>query len=312
MKILFFGTPEIAVPFLSGAAAGHTVVGVVTQPDKPAARHLTLHPPEVKIAAEKMDIEVFQPAKFDDETVLKLQKLSPDLGIVVSYGKLIPEKVFNIPKLSCFNIHFSLLPKYRGAAPVQWALIKGEKETGVSSFWLEKTLDSGPIIVQQKIQIDNSDDEETLFKKLIPLGLSVMNETLELLKKGKVPGNIQQGTPTNAPILKKEDGKINWSKSAEEIRNIIRGTKLWPGAYCMGAEGKLENKRIKILKAEIYNANAPKKPGEISEIIKNKGFVVNCGTGALLIEEVQPENKNPMPAWAFLQGGYASLGSRFV
>ena len=139
-----------------------------------------------------------------------------------------------------------------------------------------------------------------------------MNETLELLKKGKVPGNIQQGTPTNAPILKKEDGKINWSKSAEEIRNIIRGPKLWPGAYCMGAEGKLENKRIKILKAEIYNSNAPKKPGEISEIIKNKGFVVNCGTGALLIEEVQPENKNPMPAWAFLQGGYASLGSRFV
>ena len=312
MKILFFGTPEIAVPFLGEAAASHTVVGVVTQPDKPAARHLTLHPPAVKVAAQKIGTEVFQPDKFDDETVGKLQKLNTDLGVVVSYGKLIPERVFNIPKMSCFNIHFSLLPKYRGAAPVQWALIKGEKETGVSSFWLEKTLDSGPILVQQRIPIEDSDDEGTLFKKLIPLGLSVMNETIELLKNGKVPGSIQQGTPTNAPVLKKEDGKIDWSKPAEAIRNVIRGTKLWPGAYCMGTDGKLANKRIKILKAEIYSSNSSAKPGEISEVIKNKGFVVNCGTGALLIEEIQPENKNSMPAWSFLQGGYASVGSKFV
>lgn len=311
MKILFFGTPEIAVPFLSEAAARHTVVGVVTQPDKPAARHLELHSSAVKLAAEKRNLEVFQPEKFDDETASKLAKLNAGLGIVVSYGKLIPETIFNIPKLACFNIHFSLLPKYRGAAPVQWALINGEKETGVSSFWLEKTLDSGPILVQKKIQIDDSDDEETLFNKLIPLGLGVMNETLELLKTGKVPGNKQEGNPTNAPILKKEDGKIDWSKPAEEIRNIIRGTKLWPGAYCIGAEGKLENRRIKILKAEIFASSASTKPGEISEIVKNKGFVVGCGRGALLIEEVQPENKNPMPAWSFLQGGYASAGSKF-
>jgi methionyl-tRNA formyltransferase len=214
--------------------------------------------------------------------------------------------------MSCFNIHFSLLPEYRGAAPVQWALINGEKETGVSSFWLEKTLDSGPILVQQRIQIDDSDDEVTLFQKLIPLGLRVMNETMELLKNGRVPGNKQEGKATNAPILKKEDGKINWARTAEEIRNMIRGTKLWPGAYCIGAEGKLENKRIKILKAEIYDSNAPMKPGEISEIVKNNGFVVNCGKGALIITEVQPENKNPMAAWSFLQGGYASVGSKFL
>lgn len=312
MKILFFGTPEIAVPYLSEVSASHTVVGVVTQPDKPAARHLSLRPPEVKAAAEKRNLEVFQPEKFDDETAAKLQKLAPDLGVVVSYGKLIPERVFNIPKMGCFNIHFSLLPKYRGAAPVQWALINGEKETGVTSFWLEKSLDSGPILFQKKIQIDDSDDEETLFKKLIPLGVSVMYETLELLKNGKVPGAKQEGKATNAPTLKKEAGKIDWKKPAEEIRNIIRGTKLWPGAYCFGAEGKLENKRLKILKAQIYASNSSKSPGEISEIVKNKGFVVGCGTGALLIEEVQPENKNSMPAWPFLQGGYVAIGSKFV
>ena len=312
MKILFFGTPEIAVPFLSEAAARHTVVGVVTQPDKPAARHLTLHPPEIKVAAEQRGLEVFQPEKYDDEIVAKLSGLGSELGIVVSYGKLIPERVFNIPKMNCFNIHFSLLPKYRGAAPVQWALINGEKETGVSSFWIEKTLDSGPILVQQRIQIDDSDDEATLFAKLIPLGLDVMNETLELLKNGKIQGKKQEGTPINAPSLKKEDGRIVWARPAEEIRNVIRGTKLWPGAYCTGAAGKLENKRIKILKAEIYASNASKTPGEVSELVKNKGFVVSCGSGSLLIEEVQPENKNPMPAWAFLQGGYASVGTRFL
>ncbi len=312
VKIIFFGTPEIAVPFLKGGLEKHTVVGVVTQPDKPASRHYKIHSPEVKIEAVKNKIAVFQPEKFDDELIEKIKALKPDVGIVVSYGKLIPKRVFDLPSFACFNIHFSLLPKYREAAPVQWALINGEKITGVTSFWIEETLDSGPIIVQKTVQIESDDDAAGLFKKLIPCGIEVMNETLGLLKNGKVPGTPQKGIPSLAPSLEKEDGKIDWFKSAQEILNLIRGTYPWPGAYTLGSDGKMANKRLKIIKARLIPSQIKEKSGTVVELMKNEGFSVSCGDGALLITEVQPENKNSMSAWAFIQGGYAGLGSKFT
>ncbi len=312
MKILFFGTPEIAVPFLEEAVSEYEVVACVTQPDKPASRHLTLQSPAVKVKALENKLPVFQPEKFTQDIMDKLKQLNADIGVIVSYGKLIPENVYSIPKKACFNIHFSLLPKYRGAAPVQWALIKGEQVTGVTSFWIEKTLDSGPILAQKTVPIDPQDDADKLFKKLIPAGIEIMNETLQMLEKEKVAGKKQEGIPTFAPILKKEDGKIDWGKSAEEILNLMRGTILWPGAYTIGAEGKFHNKRLKIIKAELFPLEDHKRKGEIIEIVKNDGFVVACGKNSLLVKEVHPENKNLMSAWSFLQGGFMALGSKFV
>jgi methionyl-tRNA formyltransferase len=312
VKIIFFGTPEIAVPFLKECLEKHSVIGVITQPDKPSSRHYKIHLPEVKTEAAKNKVAVFQPEKFDDELIEKIKNLKPDIGVVVSYGKLIPKKVFDLPAFGCFNIHFSLLPKYRGAAPVQWALINGEKLTGVTSFWIEETLDSGPILVQKTVQIGSDDDAASLFKKLIPVGIEVMNETLDLLKNGKVPGTPQKGIPSLAPSLEKEDGKINWTKSAEEILNLIKGTYTWPGAYTLGSDGKMANKRLKIIKARLIPSQIKEKSGAVVELKKNEGFVVGCGEGAILITEVQPENKNPMSAWEFIQGGYVGLGSKFV
>ncbi|MBN1622184.1 MAG: methionyl-tRNA formyltransferase [Endomicrobiales bacterium] len=305
MKVLFFGTPQIAVPYLEELLNSEEVVGVVTQPDKPKDRGHQLHEPPVKECAKKRGIPVFQAEKFTEEAVDKLKTLNPEVGVVISYGRIIPEKVFKIPVFGCFNIHFSILPKYRGAGPIQWSLINGEKETGITTFWIEKTLDSGPILVQKILSIEDTDDSVTLKRKLIPLGIKAMQETLSFVKQNKCKGEPQKGEPTFAPSLKKEDGRIDWAKSASEIHNLIRGTKPWPGAYTTIKEGNQKGKLIKILKAYLISdscKNESASIGQIADIVKNKGFVVRCGKGSLLIEEVHLENKKPMPAWAFLQG----------
>lgn len=316
MRILFFGTPDIAVPYLEELIKTEEVVGVITQPDKPADRGRHMHAPPVKTLAEKNSIPVFQPVKFTPEDVEKIQLLKADVGVVVSYGKLIPENIFTAPFYGCFNIHFSLLPKYRGAGPVQWALINGEKETGVTTFWIEKTLDSGPVLVQKKTVIAPEDDAPKLFEKLIPLGLVTMKETLERLKAGDCKGVAQQGEPTLAPCLKKETGKIDWSQPAEKIMNLIRGTKPWPGAYTIIGEGDMKGTRLKILKARTLETPAAADAitvgaGQVAGLEKNHSFIVKCGIGYLAVEEVHPENRKPVPAWDFWQGSRLKIGNKF-
>ena len=302
LKIIFFGTPEIAEVYLKELTNSHEVLAVITRPDRPKDRGQNMMPPPVKTLALEHGIPVFQPEKFTPEITEKLISLKPEVGVVVSYGKIIPENIFKIPKLGCFNIHFSLLPKYRGAAPMQWALINGEKETGTTTFWIEKSLDSGPIIVQKKIEIRNDDDLVSLTKKLTSLGIVTMQETFDKLSNGQVKGEPQIGDFTLAHSLKKEDGKIDWSKNAVDIFNLIRGTNPWPGAFSTLKESK---KTIKILKAHVVENTEDSGiyvPGQITEIVKNCGFVVSCGQGKLMIDEVHPENKKPMSAWSFLQG----------
>lgn len=318
MNVLFFGTPEVSVPFLRALTETHTVRAVITQTDKPSDRGHQLHQPPAKKLALTRNIPVFQPEKFDEEIVNKLKELNADAGVVVSYGRLIPEKVFSLPKFGCFNVHFSLLPKYRGAAPIQWALINGEIETGVTTFWIEKTLDTGPILLQRTLPILPDDDSITLTEKLIPLGIEAMQETLSRIKAGDCAGKPQSGEPTFAPSLKKEQGKIDWSKPAKDIANLIRGTKLWPGAYTFAAGGKLKGKRLKILKAdasqscpgELCPIDVP--AGQITCLIKSIGFSVRCGKDFLIIKEIQPENKSTMPAWDFLQSGHLSPGDKLA
>jgi methionyl-tRNA formyltransferase len=309
VRILFFGTSSISKVFLENLYENKREILCVTMPDKPCARGQKLTPPAVETFAVEKGIPYIQPEKFTHDVIERIKDFDADVGIAAAYGKLIPQEVFNIPKHKTFNIHFSLLPKYRGAAPVQHALLNGQTHTGVSSFYLEKTLDTGNILLQKSIPIEEKDTSQTLFEKLIPLGIKTMNDTIELFKNGNPPGSAQKGQASYAPSFKKEDGLINWKKSAEEILNALRGLYLWPGIYCIVSKGKLQGKRLKILDFEIVervfkNADA----GKVSSIEKNKGFTVVCGKGKILIVKVQPENKPEMSAWNFLQSGQLKEG----
>ncbi|MDR1087415.1 MAG: methionyl-tRNA formyltransferase [Endomicrobium sp.] len=312
MKILFFGTAQISKTYLESLYKDANEIFVITMPDKPALRGQKLTPPVVKTYSLENDIKFIQPDTFSTSIIENLKTFNADVGIAVAYGKLIPETVFNLPKYGAFNIHFSLLPKYRGAAPVQYALLNGESETGVTVFYIEKGLDTGDILVQKKLSIEEKDNSETLFNKLIPLGIEAMSETLNLFRLGKAEGLVQIGEPTFAPTLKKENGLIDWNKKANDIYNQFRGLYLWPGIYSIASKGKLKGKRIKFIDIEIFERSSKNKNfGTVLSIEKDKGFVISCGEGKILVTKVQPENKSVMPAWSFIQGGQLAIGDKF-
>ena len=316
MKIIFFGTPEVAVPFLEFLYKNEKVVAVVTQPDKKAGRgveHLKLSP--VKLFAKKKGLPLFQPLKIDELLATRYSLFADyDLGVVVAYGKILPKSLIETARLGYINVHFSLLPKYRGAAPVQWTLINGEKETGVTTFWIDEGLDTGKIICQKKIAIENSDTVITLEKKLTPLGIEILKETIEIVKKNPQVSNLQIGIPSYAPSLKKEDGKINWGdKDAFEICNLIRGTQPWPGAYSTVKSVKCKVKSLKILEAEVVDFNLSPityhlSPGSIVGLEKSIGFIVKCKNNFLLILKVQEEGKKIVSAWDWWQGARLKIG----
>ena len=312
MKILFFGTASVSEAFLKNLHENRHEILCVTMPDRPAARGQKLTPPAVKVFSQNNNIKYIQPEKFSPEIIETIKNFNPDAGIAVAYGKLIPESVFTIAKYKTFNIHFSLLPKYRGAAPVQFAILNGESETGVSSFYLEKTLDTGGIILQRSCPIDIKDTSETLFGKLIPAGIELMNGTLECFKAGGFKVLPQQGEISYAPVIKKEYGLVNWNSGVKSIYNKIRAFYPWPGAFSIVSKGKLENKRIKIIEADILEGNTVNEDyGYVYSIEKNKGFSVLCAKGKLLVTKVQPENKPVMDAWSFVHGGQIKKGDCF-
>ena len=267
MKIAFFGTPEYVIPifeYLLKNDATLNVVCAVTRSDKPSGRHLQPIPSAIKEVAIEKKIPVLAPEKLsaeggstsggkDKNFLSQLSTLNPQLAVVAAYGKILPKEVLDMFPLGCVNLHFSILPKYRGAAPIQWAIIKGEKETGVTSFFIDEGLDTGKIIFQEKIEIAQNDDTETLRKKLMPIAIEVLKETLKRVKKG-FKGEAQTGEVSYAPPLKKSDGKIDWNKPAEEIHNLIRGTKPWPSAHTAIENEKLKIKNLKILEAEIFQS----------------------------------------------------------
>lgn len=293
--IIFFGTPEFAVPTLKALISkGEKILLVVTQPDKPKGRGRVVQPSEVKKVALEHGLPISQPDRIKDENFIKrLKELNPEFGIVVAYGKILPKEILNTPKYGCINLHASLLPKYRGAAPIQWALIKGEKTTGVTTMLIDEGLDTGPIFLQREVVIDDEDNAETLSQKLSKIGAELMIETIEKIRKGEIKPEPQKGLASYAPLLKKEDGKINWNASAREIFNLIRGTYPWPCAYSF-----LKNERVKIIKAEVLEGSAP-----AGLIVKAKNeLIVGTGKGLLKILLIQPEGKKIMTAKEFLIG----------
>ncbi|HAX61817.1 MAG TPA: methionyl-tRNA formyltransferase [Elusimicrobia bacterium] len=307
MKIAFFGTPEYVLPIFEYLLKNEDVVCAVTRSDKPFGRHLQSVPsPIKKIAIEKKN-SVFTPENLKDKDFIsQLSTFNPQLAIVVAYGKILPKEVLALFPSGCVNLHFSILPKYRGAAPIQWAIIKGEKETGVTGFFMDEGLDTGKIIFQKKIKIAQNDDTVALQKKLIFVAIDVLSETLEKIKKG-FNGESQKGEASYAPPLKKSDGKIDWNQPAEEIHNLIRGTKPWPNAHTAIENEKSKIKNLKILEAEIFPSShlaiSPSFPvGSVVFIQKNIGFIVKCNPGFLLVKTVQPASKKVMSSWSFLLG----------
>ena len=312
MKIVFFGTANISKFFLENIDKKHEIVSVVTMCDKPVGRSNKIKAPAVKEYAIQHNIPYIQVDKFNDGITQQIKDYNADIGVVVSFGKIIPEKVFTLPKFGCFNIHFSLLPKYRGASPVQQALIDGCSKTGVTAFYIEKGLDTGNILLQQELDIDVKDTSETLFDKLNVLGIKVMNNALDLLDSGNCLAKKQEGEPSFCSVFTKENGKVDWNKSAAEIYNLYRGLYLWPKIFCFIGDGRMSGKMLKILECSIVKDLSNSKAGTILEIRKGVGFVVKCGTDALLVTKVQPESKAQMAAFDFVNGAQIKVGSLFL
>ncbi len=313
MRVLFFGTPSIAVPYLDWLIKNTNVVGVVCRSDEPAGRGQKIASPPTKIRADENKIPVLQPSgAWTEEWIKRFQDLKADIGIVVAYGRILPEAVFKAPRLGSVNLHFSLLPKYRGAAPMQWALINGDAKTGVSAFWLEAGLDSGPIFHQVETPIAPDDNLPSLRDKLVPLGVGVLQRVIEDAEKNKIAHEPQHGEVSFAPILKKEMGRVDWTKPAFTIANFVRGLCEWPGMATSYAAADGVKRQLKILRARATERPGASASGTIMEVKKNEGIIVACGEGRLVISELQPEGKKAMSAEAFWLGARLKIGDRLV
>lgn len=305
MPIIFFGSPRFAVPSLKALVeAGEDVVLVVTQPDKIRGRGNKILPTPVKVLARELNIEVLEPLSLKDESLRdRFMKIRPEFIIVVAYGKILPGKILKIPASGCINLHASLLPKYRGAAPIQWAIIRGEEKTGVTTMLMDEGLDTGPVFLKKELRIDNEDNAESLGVKLSEIGASLLIETIRGIREGILEPVPQEGEPSYAPPLKKEDGNIDWNKSAMEIFNLIRGTYPWPGAHCI-----IAGERVRILKAMPLN-DSRVRPGYIERVTRDE-LLIGTGKGLLSILEIQPSGRSAMTIKAFLQGRRLNAGSK--
>jgi methionyl-tRNA formyltransferase len=305
MNLVFFGTPEFAVkPLITLLNEGYEVLAVVTQPDRQSGRgrHMSVCP--VKAEAQKAGLKILQPLKArSPEFFAELRDLNPSVIITAAYGQILPPEIIHLPRSGCINIHASLLPKYRGAAPINWAIINGEKKTGITTMLMDEGMDTGPVLLQEETEIAPEDTAGTLSRKLSKIGADLLLRTLKELETGLIKPLPQNGAPTFAPLLNKTDGFINWTKSAEEISNFIRGMNPWPGAY-----GFIEGERIKILKAVSLNENG--EAGIINRVSKDE-LVVGADKGSISILEIQPQGKPVMTVRAFLQGRKIMEGMRF-
>lgn len=309
MKVLFMGTPDFARVILEGiVGAAYPVVGVVTQPDKPKGRGNVLTPPPVKVYAEEHGIAVLQPQTLrTEEFENELKKLDPDVIVVAAYGKILPKNVLDYPKYGCINVHGSLLPRYRGAAPIQRALIEGEKTTGITTMYMEEGLDTGDMIEMYEIAIREDDNFETLHDKLADLGAYAIVSTLGALEKGNIKRHKQDdANSTYAKKIEKEDCLIHFDSPAKRVNDLIRGTSPFPLSYAF-----LGGRMIKIVKARIDASPCKGKPGEVTSI--EGGLIrVACGEGGIAIETLVPEGKGRMSAKDFINGRKINVGDVFT
>jgi len=297
MRLVFLGTPAFAVPTLERAvAAGHQVLEVVTQPDRPRGRGQKDAPPPVKQAAERLGLAVYQPERVRrPEAVERLRMLAPDAMVVVGYGQIIPQSVIDIAPLGILNVHASLLPKYRGAGPIQWAVVNGETHTGVTIMRIDAGLDTGDMLLKRETAIGPDENAVELGRRLAGMGADLLVEALDGLAAGTiVPEKQDASQATYAPMLKKEDGRIDWSQPAAAIHNRVRGLQPWPGAYT-----GLRGHTLHIWRARPAEIASGSPPGALAGV---KPLVVACGTGGLELLELQLEGRKRLPAAEFANG----------
>ena len=310
MKIVFAGTPEFAVPALEALhRAGHDIALVVTQPDRPRDRGLKLTAPAVKVAAERLGLPVSQPETIRGAGKEILDTHQPDAVVIVAYGEIVPADLLSIPRFGWINLHASLLPKYRGAAPIQWAIIRGETVTGVSTMQIEAGLDTGPVYRMAEVPIEQDDTAQSLGEKLSRTGAGLMVQTLGIIGSGSIePKPQDESQATRAPMLKKEHGRIDWSSPAADVHNLIRGVTPWPGAFTT-----FRSERLRILRARRA------KPGEsaglqsgVLSLVKEKSrhrVFAGCGDGYCVeLLEVQPAGKKAQSAHDFANGAHLTTG----
>ena len=305
MKIIFMGTPEFALPCLENLYNKYGIEAVFTKIDKPNARGKKIIYNPIKEFALKKNIKIYQPLNFKDDEILKtLKEINPDLIVVVAYGKILPKEVLDIPKYGVINVHSSLLPKYRGAAPINAAIINGEKESGVSVMKVVEELDAGPVILSEKVAIDDMDNFLSLHDKLKNIGAKILMEACELIFENKANAIPQdESKATFVKPFKKEDGKIDWNNDRRKIFNMVRGMSPLPCAYTF-----LNEKLFKIYEVEEYDKNYFGVNGEIVDFIKGKGVVVKVEDGAVILKSVKPENKKVLSGVDIINGKYFSKG----
>lgn len=305
MRIIYMGTPEFAVYALDAlVSAGHKVVCCYTQPDKAKGRSRSLVPTPVKKRAMEYDIPVYQPERLRDaENVDTIRRYEPDAIVVAAYGQILPESILCIPRYGCINIHASLLPKYRGAAPIEWAIIDGQKETGVTTMYMAKGLDTGDMIEQAVVPIEDDDTGSSLRDKLAVCGADLILKTLRSLEEGTAQKTPQDDSKScYASMLTKDMGRLDFTRPAEELSRLIRGLQPWPCAYT-----RINGKSVKIYEAAVTAGAEGARPGELLNVTK-RSFAVACGKDALEIRRLQPEGKKPMDAAAFLAGNRLNQG----
>ncbi len=305
MKIVFMGTPEIAVPCLENLIEeNHEIIGVVTRTDKPKGRGKKLAMPPVKEIAVKNDINVYQPKRARDEDFInEIRVLSPDLIIVVAYGQILPKEILEIPKYGCVNVHVSLLPKYRGSAPINWVIINGEEKTGVSTMYMDEGLDTGDIILQKEINLNDEITAGELHDKIMYMGADLLKDTVNMIESGNAPRTKQVDSESSyAPIMDKSLGKIDFSKSAKEIHNLVRGVNPWPSAHT-----NYDGETMKVWKTKITVEDSTKEPGTIVEVNKD-GINVCTKDKVILLEEIQMPNKKRVLVGEYIKGNTIKTG----
>jgi methionyl-tRNA formyltransferase len=292
MNIVFMGSPEFAVPCLEALLEHHRVLAVVTQPDKPAGRGLGLQPPAVKVRAMKAGVPVLQPVSVRKPPFLdELRALAPEMVVVVAYGKILPGDVLRVPAKGCVNVHASLLPRYRGAAPIQWAIIRGEKETGVTLMQMDEGMDTGDMLLKKSIPIDDQVTSGEMFGRLARLGAEVL---IEGLSRELVPEKQDHSAATMAPMLEKETGRVDFSAGARAVRDLVRGCDPWPTGHTF-----LDGELLKLYKPKVVSGSG--EPGVVLGADRD-GLIVACGADAVAFGELQLPGRKRLPAQALLAG----------
>lgn len=302
------GTPDFAVPCLRVLQEKTEVIAVITQPDRPKGRGHNLQASPVKQEALKYSLPVFQPEKIKtEEFTAQLEDMQPDLIVVVAFGQILSQRILDIPRLGCVNVHASLLPRYRGAAPIHWSIINGEKETGVTTMLMDAGLDTGDMLLKDSVSITEEMTTEELHDALMEMGGKLLAQTVDGLVAGTIEPQKQDDSLSNyAGMLNKENSHVEWSKSAQQVHDLIRGLNSWPVAWCT-----LKEKNFKLWRSKVVDATSDQPAGTVIELKKNS-FLVACGSGVLEILELQPPSKKRMSAGDFVRGHGVEAGDIFA